>query len=73
MSPLTINRLLNKYIHSLRRMKNAEAVQHAFDRRWISEWEKDFCFDIMRKHKLSPKRAAKKNEINLLVLARMKR
>ena len=52
---------------------NAEAIQHAFDRHWISEWEKTFYFDIMRKHKLSPKQAAKKNEINLLVLARMKR
>jgi hypothetical protein len=37
------------------------------------EWENNFYFDIMRKHKLSPKQAAKKNEINLLVLARMKR
>jgi hypothetical protein len=52
---------------------NAEAVQHAFDRRWIRKWEKDFYFNIMRKHKLSPKQASKKTEINLLVLARMKR
>ena len=55
------------------RSLNAEAIEHAFDRCWISEWEKNFYFDIMRKQKLSPKQAAKKNEINLLVLARMRR
>ena len=52
---------------------NTEAVKHAYDRRWISEWEKNFYFDIMRKRNLSPKQAVKKNEINLLVLARMRR
>jgi len=52
---------------------NAEAVQHAFERHWISEWEMNFYFDIMRRHKLSPKQAAKKSEINKLVLTRMKR
>ena len=52
---------------------NPEAVQHAYDRHWISEWEKNFYFDIMRKRNLSSKQAAKKNEINLLVLDRMKR
>jgi hypothetical protein len=52
---------------------NAEAIQHAFERRWIGEWEKNFYFDIMRKRNLSAKQAAKKNEINQLVLARIKR
>ena len=52
---------------------NAEAVQHAFDRGWISEWEKNFYFGIMRKRNLSVKQTAKKSEINELVLTRMKR
>lgn len=52
---------------------NAEAIQHAFDRRWINEWEKDFYFNIMRKRNLSEKQATKKGEINQSVLARMKR
>jgi hypothetical protein len=52
---------------------NAEAIQHAFDRRWISEWEKNFYFNIMRKRNLSEKQATKKGEINQSVLARMKR
>jgi hypothetical protein len=52
---------------------NAEAIQHAFERRWISEWEKRFYFDIMRKRNLSAKQVAKKIDINQRVLARMKR
>ncbi len=52
---------------------NAEAIQHAFDRRWISKWEMDFYFNIMRKRNLSEKQATKKGEINQSVLARMKR
>jgi hypothetical protein len=52
---------------------NAEAIQHAFDRRWIGEWEKKFYLDVMRKRNLTVKQAAKKLEINELVLSRMKR
>lgn len=52
---------------------NAEAIQHAFDRGWISEWEKDFYFDIMRKRNLSLKQAAKKEQINEKFLHNMQR
>ena len=70
----------DKIFHAVKRIRkdlskslNAETIQHAFDRRWIGEWEKNFYFDIMRKRNLSIKQAVKKNEINQLVLARMKR
>jgi hypothetical protein len=52
---------------------NAEALQYALQRHWISEWEKDFYFDIMKKRNLSPKQAAKKNEINAKFLRNMHR
>lgn len=52
---------------------NADAIQHAFDRKWINEWEMEFYFDVMRKRKLTTKQATKKQEINELVLKRMKR
>jgi hypothetical protein len=52
---------------------NAEAVQHAVDRGWITEWEKDFYFDIMRKRNLSPKQAAKKAQINEKFMHNMQR
>lgn len=55
------------------RSLNAEAIDHAFRRRWLTEWERDFYFKIMRKRALTAKQAAKKQEINGLFLQRMKR
>lgn len=52
---------------------NAEAVDHAFTRGWLSEWERTFYFDIMRKRSLTAKQKAKKQQVNELVLSRMKR
>jgi len=52
---------------------NTEAFQYALEHHWISEWEKDFYFDIMKKRNLSPKQAAKKNEINEKFLRNMQR
>lgn len=52
---------------------NAEAIQHAFDRKWITTWEKEFYFDTMRKRVLTEKQHAKKLQINELVLRNMKR
>lgn len=52
---------------------NAEAIDHAFQRGWLSEWECKFYFDIMRKRSLTDKQKAKKLQINELVLTRMKR
>ena len=52
---------------------NSEAIQHAYERRWINEWERDFYFDVMSKRKLSEKQETKKLSINALVLTRMKK
>lgn len=52
---------------------NAEALTYAFEKHWLTEWEKDFYFDIMRKKKLTAKQASKKREINELVATRMRR
>ena len=32
---------------------NAETIQHAFERHWINEWEKNFYINIMRKRNLA--------------------
>ena len=55
------------------RSLNAEAIDHAFNRGWLTAWEKDFYFDIMRKRSLTAKQASRKQQINELVLQRMKR
>jgi len=55
------------------RSLNAEAINHAFSRGWLNEWERDFYLRIMKKRSLTAKQAAKKQEINELFLQRMKR
>jgi hypothetical protein len=52
---------------------NREAIQHAFERKWINDWERKFYLDIRRKRSLSVSQAEKKKEINELVLSRIKR
>ena len=55
------------------RALNAEAVDHAFRKRWINDWEKNFYFDTIRKRNLSNKQLAKRVELNRKVLNRTKR
>jgi len=39
---------------------NAEAIQYAYDRDWINDWEKDFYLDVMRK----PKKTLSQKQLN---------
>lgn len=52
---------------------NTEAIQHAFGRGWINDWERNFYFDVMRKRRLTPRQKAKKLQINNRVLSRMRK
>ena len=52
---------------------NAEAIQHAFDRGWINDWERNFYLDVMRRRRLTARQKAKKLQINSLLLQRIKR
>lgn len=52
---------------------NAEALEHAFEKGWITQWERDFYFNIMRKRNLSAKQAIKKRAINLKLMGKMRR
>jgi len=51
---------------------NAEAIQYAYDRGWINDWERDFYLDIMRKRKLTTKQLQKKIQINEKLSRNMK-
>ncbi len=55
------------------KLLNPESIQHALDRGWINEWEQEFYLDIMKKRKLTPKQAAKKEQINNKFLRNMER
>lgn len=52
---------------------NPEAIQHAFERQWITGWERDFYLSIMRKRNLTEKQSAKKLQINDRVLRHVRR
>ena len=51
---------------------NGEVIEHAFAKRWINEWERDFYLDTWRKRNLSARQLAKRREINRKVLARVR-
>jgi hypothetical protein len=52
---------------------NAEAIQHAYDKGWINEWEYNFSIDTMRKRNLSHSQMTKREQINQKMLNRMSR
>jgi len=52
---------------------NAEAIQYAYDKGWINDWERTFYLDIMRKRKLTTKQLQKKIQINEKLARNMKR
>jgi hypothetical protein len=52
---------------------NAEAINHAYHKNWINEWEFNFSINTMRKRKLSIKQLQTRKTINSKMLANMKR
>lgn len=50
------------------RSANQALVDHAFEKGFISLWEKTFLIDTMRKRKLSEKQRAKRSGINTTIL-----
>lgn len=57
------------------RALNEETIAHAHTKGWITDWERDFYFDTMRKRieSMSAKQSAKRDEINRRVLAHIVR
>lgn len=51
---------------------NAAAVDHAFSKGWINDWEFGFCTDTVRKRKLSFSQMQKRIQINNKVLAKVR-
>ena len=52
---------------------NIEAIRHAFEKRWINEWEYNFSLNTMRKRKLTVKQLQTHQKINEKMLFNMKR
>lgn len=51
---------------------NGEAINYARERGWVTTWESDFYFDIMRKRRLTAKQSSKKRQINEKFLFNMR-
>ena len=52
---------------------NTEAIQFAYDKGWINEWEYRFTIDNMRRRILTAKQLQTRMKINEKMLANMKR
>lgn len=52
---------------------NAQAIQYAWEKRWINDWEYKFSMDTMRKRNLSSKQMVTRTKVNEKMLANMKR
>jgi hypothetical protein len=67
----------DKIFQSLKKVKrdnaksfNPETIDHAFNNRWITSWDRKFYFDIWRLRSLSQKQMEHKLRINRMVLHR---
>jgi len=54
------------------RALNVEAVEHAFAKGWVNEWERNFYLDTWRLRVLSANRMNKRVQINRKVLAKVR-
>jgi hypothetical protein len=52
---------------------NAQAIQHAYEKGWINEWEYKFTIDTMHKRNLSAKQLQTRMTVNEKMLANMRR
>lgn len=43
---------------------NLEAIEFAYRKEWVNDWEAEFYLDIMRKRNLSPRQLEVKRQIN---------
>jgi hypothetical protein len=52
------------------RSLNAETIEHAFTKGWVTDWERRFYFDTMRKRvgSMSAKQSKKRHEINVSIV-----
>lgn len=63
---------INRITKDSSKALNAEAIEHAFKKNWITTWEYAFYFDTWRKRVLSPKQSLKRTQINERVLRNIK-
>jgi len=68
-----IFRAINRIAQDNERALNAEALDHAYRKGWINDWERKFYVDTMRRRGLSGKQREKRIQINKKVLSKVAR
>jgi len=70
----------NKIFQSIKRIAkdntkslNADTINYAHAKNWITDWERDFSLDTKGKRKLSEKQEGKRIQINKKVIIKMQR
>lgn len=63
---------IHRITTDLTKALNPDAIEHAFQKHWISEWERTFYLDTWRKRSLSPKQSIKRGQINRRVMQNVK-
>jgi hypothetical protein len=61
-------RSLRRVLEDPTRPLNEAAVEHAYGRGWLNDWEREFLLGTSRKRSLSPRQRAKRVQINRKVL-----
>ncbi len=56
---------------SIEKSLNADTLLHAYERKWIKDWDYDFYNSIIRKRKLSDKQLSHKKRINKIIKNRL--
>jgi len=64
---------LTKVRENIKSSFNEAAIEHAFSKGIITQWERNFYLDTWRKHKLSEKQLTRKIEINNKMLKNLSR
>lgn len=64
---------INRIAQDNKRSLNAEAIDHAYRKGWITDWERKFYLNTMRKRKPSIKQRDKRIEINDKILGMIAR
>lgn len=63
---------INRIAKDTGKALNAEAIKHAFKKKWITDWEHNFYLETWRKRELTARQSAKRAQINERVLKKIR-
>ncbi|MCC5823184.1 MAG: hypothetical protein LAT64_07745 [Phycisphaerales bacterium] len=64
---------IKRIVKNQEKALNVEAGKFAYDKKWINDWELNFCLNTARKRRLSASQLAKRIQINARVIAEVRK